>query len=154
MYRLIFIILLTLSYCVQSSAQQDELFNRLPGVWEMKKEKSSVIEEWEIISQYEMSGKSYMVMGKDTTLLETITIRKSKSGLEYMPVVTGQNKNKAVRFLLKPKPVGAFIFENKKHDYPQRIIYRFISDDSLHARIEGKKKGKKRSGDFYYGRIE
>lgn len=141
-------------FLVNSLAQEDELFNRLPGKWEMVAGNKTLIEEWRIINQGKMSGWSLMIKGKDTALIETITIQSTKTGLKYIPAVIGQNKNKPVMFSLRPKLIGAFVFENKKHDYPQRIIYRFITDDSLHTRIEGRKKGKNKSGDYFYRRIE
>jgi len=43
-------------------------------------------------------------------------------------------------------------FENKKHDFPQRIIYSNIKSDSLYARIEGMDKGKYRAVEFRMGK--
>ena len=45
------------------------------------------------------------------------------------------------------------IFENSKHDFPQRIIYR-LSGDSLIARVEGTMNGKQRGSDFPYIKIK
>jgi hypothetical protein len=49
---------------------------------------------------------------------------------------------------------ATFTFENKEHDFPQRIIYRIINPDSVVARIEGVKNGKPGSFDYYYKRIK
>jgi len=46
------------------------------------------------------------------------------------------------------------VFENLRHDFPQRIIYRRVSEDSLIARIEGMINGAKRSIDFPYRKIK
>ena len=43
------------------------------------------------------------------------------------------------------------VFENPKHDFPQRIRYR-LKGDTLHARIEGTINGKERAIDFPYQR--
>ena len=40
------------------------------------------------------------------------------------------------------------IFENKEHDFPQRIIYRLDSDGDLLGRIEGILDGMDRAADF------
>ena len=40
------------------------------------------------------------------------------------------------------------IFENPDHDFPQRVIYRLISDEDLLGRIEGMIDGKERAVDF------
>lgn len=45
------------------------------------------------------------------------------------------------------------IFENKSHDFPQRVGYRLMPDGSLNAWIEGTMKGKTRHIDFPYQRV-
>jgi hypothetical protein len=44
-------------------------------------------------------------------------------------------------------------FENAKHDFPQRIVYRRHGRDSLIARIEGVRNGRVRGIDFPYARV-
>jgi hypothetical protein len=43
------------------------------------------------------------------------------------------------------------VFENINHDYPQRIIYKKMLDDSLFARIEGTVDGVDNFEEFRYG---
>jgi hypothetical protein len=45
------------------------------------------------------------------------------------------------------------IFENRAHDFPQRIIYRRRGADSLVARVEGTHGGRTRGSDFPYRRV-
>jgi len=45
------------------------------------------------------------------------------------------------------------IFENSKHDFPQRVIYRRRGTDSLLARVEGTSNGRTRGVDFPYARV-
>ena len=40
------------------------------------------------------------------------------------------------------------VFENKEHDFPQRIIYRLVASGKLLGRIEGVVDGAERSADF------
>jgi hypothetical protein len=40
------------------------------------------------------------------------------------------------------------VFENKEHDFPQRIIYRLVANGKLLGRIEGVVDGAERSADF------
>jgi hypothetical protein len=47
-----------------------------------------------------------------------------------------------------------FIFENDEHDFPQRVIYEFVSDTQLNARIEGMIEGELMSRDFTFIRTE
>jgi hypothetical protein len=45
------------------------------------------------------------------------------------------------------------VFENKAHDFPQRILYRLDEDGRLHARIEGEEKGVAKSMDWVYHKV-
>lgn len=38
----------------------------------------------------------------------------------------------------------AVTFEDPAHDFPQRVIYRRVTPDSIHARIEGIVRGQER----------
>ena len=44
---------------------------------------------------------------------------------------------------------GEVVFENKAHDFPQRVRYRNDGKDALFARVEGTQKGE----DFPYRRV-
>jgi hypothetical protein len=46
------------------------------------------------------------------------------------------------------------VFENKTHDFPQKITYQFTSDDVMLATIEGTMNGKTEKIDFKYSRIK
>mgnify|MGYP006137909635 CR=1 FL=1 len=47
----------------------------------------------------------------------------------------------------------AVTFEDKAHDFPQRIIYRRVGADSVVARIEGTVRGQARGVDFPFARV-
>jgi hypothetical protein len=46
-----------------------------------------------------------------------------------------------------------FIFENKEHDFPQKIIYHFASSNLLNASIEGEIKGKMNKKEFRFNKL-
>lgn len=50
-------------------------------------------------------------------------------------------------------PRREVVFENRSHDFPQRIAYRAIGDDSLVARVEGRSRGKERAIELRYRRV-
>ena len=68
--------------------------------------------------------------------------------LFYIPTVKNQNNGEPVSFKLVSGKNGEFVFENKQHDFPQRIIYRNPNPDSLYARIEGYQQGKVHKEEF------
>lgn len=76
-------------------------------------------------------------------LVGTWTMETSRGNrIVYSPTVTNQNNGQPVRFELISTTGHRYIFENKKHDFPQRVIYHLVSNNAVHARIEGTKNGK------------
>lgn len=48
---------------------------------------------------------------------------------------------------------SAITFSNPAHDFPQRVIYRRVGNDTLIARVEGMRNGQVRGIDFPYRRV-
>lgn len=65
----------------------------------------------------------------------------------YAPKPSGQAEAR-FRLASGSDSDGRFVFENKQHDFPQRIIYQRNTDGGLLARIEGERDGKSRAVDF------
>ncbi|MGD2089822.1 MAG: DUF6265 family protein [Candidatus Aminicenantes bacterium] len=122
----------------------------LVGQWKGQLGKNTYYESWKPTNHGPLEGRASMVnpQGK-TSFTEVLRIDKIGSHIAYIAVV---NKNNPVLFTLienseennKPK----WVFENKEHDFPQRIIYIRESSDSLLARVEGVLKGKKEQDEF------
>jgi hypothetical protein len=68
--------------------------------------------------------------------------------LSYSATVKGQNSDKPVTFKLTNSTEKQLVFENPKHDYPKKIIYTQINEDSLVAEISGILEGKATSEKF------
>jgi hypothetical protein len=49
---------------------------------------------------------------------------------------------------------SVFTFENPLHDFPRRIVYELVNNDSLHAWIDGGPEGTGKRNDFYYKRVQ
>lgn len=138
----------------QTSADQFKQLQQLAGLWSMETRKGLLYEAWEIVSPGEMTGSSYRLNGNDTVYLERVRLIDSSSAIYYVPIVTGQNQGKPVYFRLQPVANGVFVFENKAHDYPQRVIYKFTDANHIDARIEGERQGKLVGSDFPYKRVK
>jgi len=138
----LFIILggLLSSFCLTDN---HTLFSKLEGVWVMKESGLEIFEEWKSLQSNKLSGKSYIIDidHTDTIILETISIEDIDNEWFYITTVGDQNDGKAVRFKLISSANDLYIFENKLHDFPQRINYQFIGNDSIAASIEGEVKG-------------
>lgn len=109
----------------------------LIGTWERETSKGTIYESWKRESSNELSGKSYMLKGKDTLIFETIRLTAEQHQLYYIPTVKNQNNGQPVRFALTKISDKQLVFENSEHDFPQIITYRKLDADSLIAEISG-----------------
>jgi len=75
--------------------------------------------------------------------------RDSTGKLRYVAQPSGQAE---ATFMLKSLTEDTVVFENPRHDFPQRILYKRVDKDTLVARIEGSVEGRARSADFPYRR--
>lgn len=94
----------------------------------------------------------FSLNGKDTVISERLAIAATDSGLYYISDVA--HNPAPVYFKMTRQDSATTVFENPKHDFPTRIIYHQITADSLHARIEGLRKGKEAGVDFVFGRVK
>lgn len=139
------LLLLAIVSCKNSeTAEKDQIksANWLLGKWESKIDEGDLSENWKQVNDSTFQGESFFIKGKDTLHFESITLQQKGEELFYNATVKGQNENKAVPFRLTSKTEKQLVFENPKHDYPQKIIYTQISKDSLVASISGVQLGK------------
>lgn len=124
----------------------------LQGTWKMTTERGVVCEEWKKIARDTLQGKGYMIRNKDTIITENILLTYAeKGGIVYTSTVEDQNNKQPAAFKLTRQVDNSFFFENPAHDFPKRIVYRFVTFDSIHAFIDdGTATGKKQN--FYYKR--
>jgi len=123
----------------------------LLGTWQSKSPEGLLVEKWQKLNDSTYSGKSYFLAGKDTAFTESIVIQQRGGKLYYIPTVKNQNNGKPVTFTQKGT---GLIFENLKHDYPQKITYVKVKPDSLVAEISGISKGKFKSEKFPMGKVK
>jgi hypothetical protein len=126
----------------------------LPGVWENKDSLLTTTETWERFNDTVFSGKSVSVAGNDTVFSESIRLVQIVNTLFYMPTVEDQNQGKEISFKLTSFSPDCIVFENPSHDFPQKITYRKISNDSLIAEISGMENNRQKSEIFSMKRIK
>lgn len=107
------------------------------GSWEYKSDEGLLTESWKKINDSTYAGTSFFMKGKDTVHNETIQLKQLGDKLTYSTTIIGQNNNKAVAFNLTSTTEKSLIFENSTRDYPQKIMYTQISQDSLVTEISG-----------------
>ena len=136
-----------------SSAAQEFSVARLQwisGCWFSDDGKERIEEFWLKPAGESMIGLSRTVAGGKTVFIEYAQIAEVKGEIAYT-VSLGMGA-RPVSFKLIKSSESEVVFENAGHDFPQRIIYRRESKDSLFARIEGKQNGVSKGIDFHYKR--
>jgi len=151
-----FLILLAIFIAFQKGANAQKVTLKslsylLVGNWETNTPNGRITESWKIHGD-SLMGESYRYnLAGARTLTETVVIKKIAKVLHYC--VTGHEKNNAGTTNFKLLSTGGkktFIFENKAHDFPQKIVYQFKSFKSLLAWIEGDIEGQMKKIAFHY----
>lgn len=120
----------------------------LLGKWKSRSPEGEATEIWAIGNDSTYTGKSYFIAGKDTVSSESLVLMQAGGDLLYIPTVKNQNEGKPVSFTLTSYKDNTMIFENPKHDFPQKIRYTRITNDSLLAEISGVIEGKENAQQF------
>ena len=120
----------------------------LIGNWENTTPEGVLSENWQKLNDSTFSASSYFIKGKDTLHFETIVLAQLGENLTYKATVKGQNEEKPVFFPSTAESDKQLVFENPKHDYPQKITYTKGANNTLTAEISGKLNGKPSSEKF------
>lgn len=110
---------------------------KLEGTWQL--ENTSIFEVWEIDEDI-LSGHVIKIENTDTLIVENLRIVKQEKECFYEATVPDQNLGTTIRFKLTQRSNHLFQFENPEHDFPQKIIYNFIDDNTLKATISNNNK--------------
>jgi len=123
----------------------------LASCWEMSSANRRVIERWYEPSNGEMRGNSRTIAGAREIEGERLRIYERADTLVYDAHPSGQERTE---FRGRPTVAGEIAFENPRHDFPQRISYRRVGSDSLLARIEGDRAGRRAPVNYAYRRVD
>ena len=122
----------------------------LQGCWELTASGRTVQESWMGPRDGSMLGMSRTVEGGKMIGYESILIREQNGRLAYEAHPSGQP---TATFLSTSVGEASVLFENPKHDFPQKIGYR-RDGDALLAWIEGNANGAARRTEFPYHRVQ
>ncbi|CAG0980703.1 hypothetical protein FLAV_01752 [Flavobacteriales bacterium] len=151
----LFVLFVAFSF-ICSCAETDEMqfVKKLGGKWASEEnENSRFFEEWEVLTNGNLRGKGFLLSdGVDTTVSEELKIEKIKNEIFYVATVKNENNNQPVKFLLVENDSQHLVFENKLHDFPQRIKYFFLSERELKVVVEGEYKGQNESNEMLLGK--
>ena len=124
----------------------------LEGTWTNINDESQSYETWTLLNDSTITSFSYTMVENDTVFIEVVNLQERLDDVFFTVNVPDQNDAEAVTFKLIPSEKGIFTFENKAHDFPQRITYSNPKKDSIHAWIQGIVQGEPKRVDFLYKR--
>lgn len=127
----------------------------LVAKWEMLSDEGKFTEEWKQINDTLLEGKGIMISEKgDTVFKEFIQLVERNDSVFYIASVPSQNDGAAVYFSMQSIDSVTSVFENKLHDFPQRIVYNRLSAATMIATIEGLQNGSNHKEVFHFTKAE
>ena len=124
----------------------------MSGCWETIGTGPVTTERWARPTENLMLGSSQTVRNGKSVAFEFLRIVNNGQGLTY--VAKPSRAKDETPFSIAKVTVNEAVFENLKHDFPQRIIYRLDKPDSLFARIEGMRNGELKGMDIPMKRVK
>lgn len=137
-----------------AGAQQPSLdaVSWIQGCWERALPNDRrTVERWRAPAGDEMTGDSRSFTGANETAGERLRIAVEGGKLVYHAHPSTQAAQSFSVSTISPTDVT---FENPAHDFPQRIVYQRRGADSLIARIEGDRAGRRQPITFAFRSID
>jgi hypothetical protein len=143
-----------LSMAVAASAQTPSVnsLSWMTGCWETSENGRTTTERWAAPTDNLMLGTSQTVRGGKSVAFEFLRVVNNAQGMAYIAKPSSAQTETSFAFLKASEK--EVVFENLKHDFPQRIIYKADKADSLSARIEGMQNGKLAGMDIPMKRVK
>ena len=119
--------------------QDDELaaFAWLEGEWQRTTRRGVAIERWRRVRGVGLVGEAVLLPTDADTEVPTEALLLVTMGADTFYIARPPENPYPTAFRLVSHADDTAVFENPTHDFPQRIIYRRISDDAMTASIEG-----------------
>ncbi len=125
------------------------------GTWQNKTTEGLYTEQWNKKNDSVYCGISTVVVSNnDTVFYESILLQQKNDSLYYIVSVKNQNNELPVSFKLIKCNSNQLIFENSTHDFPSKITYLKITQDSMVASIFGLINGKEKTEKFPMKKIK
>ena len=121
----------------------------IAGSWITEGSKSVTEEIWLEPKSGLMLGCSRTAIPNRQPFFEFIRIQAVGDSIHYVAQPKG---GPPTSFPVKSITKDQVVFENLEHDFPQRITYRKIGDNKLHAVVDGNMNGQDRKEEWMYVR--
>ena len=124
-------------------------FDFLLGKWETDFGKFKYYEEWEKEND-KLIGQGYRIKEGKRFDGEKLVLINIYGYISYIATV---DKQQPVLFALVESISNKYVFENIEHDFPQRVIYNFINENSIKVFVEGEMNGNIERDEYNLTRI-
>ena len=154
--KLFYTILLTLFTCsaLTSSAQWTQKdfkkLKHIAGNWEARTTTGFMQEKWVRKDDTTFTGQSYSINRGVSILEEHLQLVFTNKEIHYVVTIRHQNKGLPVIFKLVSVKDDTYTFENKEHDFPQKIVYYFKNNKHIDATVSGTTEWGKKSMEFHF----
>jgi len=129
--------------------------NWMLGEWEKTDSLGTLREIWERLDDSTFIGLSYYIQNKKDTLHnEQVELIQDGEHLIYTTTIKGENNDLPIQFQMTTDEDSLLVFENPKHEYPQKIQYKLMKNGSLVATITGKQNGKNSAENYPMNKVK
>lgn len=145
------------AYSQEADGRPFSGLKNLQGTWvirDYKKPGQSLFEWWTLTNDSTLSGMGFLVPEKDTIVLEIMRISFHHGRLQFEAQDMIGQKEGFVPFTALSGEGERTTFENRQHDFPQRIIYEWPLNGAFRAAIEGEKNGKTVRQEYHFRKLE
>lgn len=129
-------------------------FSWLLGTWKHETANSTTFETWRKLSDKTFEGESWRVnkATQQRVFGESLLLAEMGGEIFYLPK-TADNPM-PVAFKLISSSASEAVFENPKHDFPQKIRYQRNTDGTVTATVSGAMNGQPRQLEFKYTKAQ
>jgi|SRR5690554_449380 len=109
----------------------------LIGNWTHTSTEGKFTEKWIQNNNKSLLGNSYFVIENDTVFSERVNLVQRGKDLFYIVEITTEPNSEVTEFKLTFSSENQLVFENPENDFPKKITYNRIHNDSIFAEISG-----------------
>jgi hypothetical protein len=132
----------------QAPAPEPERLAWMEGRWTGSQGGVNMEETWTSPAGGALIGMHKDVQGGRMVSFEFIRIEKTaREGLVYVASPRGAAPT---RFVMTELGARRVVFANPAHEFPQRIVYWLDDRGALHARVDGRVRGKPRAEEWVW----
>ncbi len=120
-------------------AQADETnlknLHFLEGRWKIENKEN--YETWKVNADCSLEGTASKIRAEKETITEYLSIKTTDKKVAYQAKVVNQNNGQAIEFVLNQTVKNKLSFENLTHDFPKKIQYTKLDENTLFVEVLG-----------------